>query len=331
MNVNDEAPKGQKAGSPNKCPSCGDALPAFASVCKSCGHELANVEVNRSLASLTQRFEEIEREIDGKGIVDRARQKAILERKAQVIRDFPIPNAREDLQQLLYFIQPKLLASVKPDPNVEDWRVKFAEVLNRARRAYRDDAKTLAEFEDLERSLQTTVTGDLALKAKRSPVVAILLGVCVLAALGVAGVLHHQKATSADCESAFEKGAVAERTRLDKLFAQVDAEIRGRSYTEAELHSGQLRWEFDASCRQDESAKSKALWDQKRAEIVALIKTGQGALEAETRAAEEKVAAARNEEQAKVAGQERAQAEKVQKQEAKAATDARKASAESQF
>ena len=331
MNGSDESPRSQKLGTINKCPSCGDVLAAFASSCKSCGHELANVEVNRSLASLTERFEEIEREIDGKGIVDRARQKAILEKKAQVIRDFPIPNAREDLQQLLYFIQPKLLASVKPDPNVEDWRTKFVEVLNRAKRAYRDDTKTLAEFEELERSLQTTVTGDLAMKAKRSPVIAILIGVCIIGGVAVAGMFHMQKAKLGECEAAFDQGASAERVRLEKLFGQVDAEYREHNFTEAELHSGQLRWEFDAACRQDESAKAKALWDQKRAEIVALIQAGQNSQVTDQRAAEAKVAETQHQEQAQAAEQVRVEAEKTQKQESKAATDARKAAADSQY
>lgn len=144
----------QKKGSIHKCPSCGAQLGAFVSSCVACGHEFTDVDANRSITALVERFEEIEREVDEKGIKGKNRLTAILEKKARVIRDFPVPNSREDLQQLMFFIQPKIVNSVQPDPNIEDWRVKFIEVLNRAKNAYRGDAAALSEFDRIEKSIR---------------------------------------------------------------------------------------------------------------------------------------------------------------------------------
>jgi len=86
-----------------------------------------------------------------------------------LIRDFPIPNSREDLLSLIHFIHPKIQNNLKPDPNAEDWKVKFKEVMALAKNAYKGDSKTRVEFEELERSLNTTVSGDLKTSARRQP------------------------------------------------------------------------------------------------------------------------------------------------------------------
>src|ERR1035437_5052350 len=129
MNQTTEPTIVQKKGNLNKCPSCGAPVGAFASSCESCGHEFSEIAANKTIASLVARFDAIEKEADENTSLSASRrEKSILDKRARVIRDYPIPNSREDLQQLLYFIQPKLMDGVKPDPNIEDWRAKFNEV-----------------------------------------------------------------------------------------------------------------------------------------------------------------------------------------------------------
>jgi hypothetical protein len=342
MNTGSENPVNQKQGSINKCPHCGDSLAAFSTVCKSCGHELVNIDVNRSLNALVQRLEAIELDIEAKGLVEKSRQKAICEKKAQVIRDFPIPNSREDLQQLLYYIQPKLVYSVKPDPNVEDWRAKFTEVLNRAKKAYRDDTRTLQEFEKLEQSLQTTMAQNLQVRVRRSPLMALLVVAGVVGGVAIAVLAQHQQSTQGKCEQAFAQASLAENSRLEAALSQVDAEYKSGNFSQALMHSGRLRWEYVSDCQPKGATQEQSLWGAKRAEIVALIQNGiaeQSAkqkltddrLAADKKAQEDQVAADRRQADDKAAAQQRAEADLAHTREAQAATAARKASLESQY
>ncbi len=261
----------QKQGVINKCPSCGGALKAFSSKCDLCGHELAGVGANRTISDLVEKFDEIEAEITKAGLTGGAREKELITRKARVIRDFPIPNSREDLQSLIYFIHPKIQDNIKPDPNAEDWRVKFREVLNLAKNAYKGDAKTRAEFEEIERSLNTTISGSLQTRAKRYPIVAG--GVALVAILAVAGIASTQmeKWKLNQCADKYAQGAVTEKARLDGIVASSAAKQTEKKYSEALTSLNQLRWEYQEPCKVDDANQEKVRWEEKRKELVGLI------------------------------------------------------------
>jgi hypothetical protein len=291
MNHPLEQPTTQKKGSINKCPSCGAQLGAFVSSCEACGHEFTDIDANRSITALVDRFEEIEREVDHKGIKGKNRLKAILEKKARVIRDFPVPNSREDLQQLMFFIQPKIVNSVQPDPNIEDWRVKFIEVLNRAKNAYRNDATALAEFDRIEKSLDSSVARSLQLKARRNPLFAVLLaGIVVVAGIGIVG-SQMEAAKLRQCEETYAQGAQAEKARLEKIEAGVDQSYKGKQYTEALASSGKLTWQVEnAACKVEANQQARTFWDSKRTQLAAMIQQSAGAAAGEVKAAAERQA-----------------------------------------
>jgi len=274
MSQSPEASTVQKKGNISKCPSCGAQLGSFVTSCESCGHEFSDIEANRSITALVNRFEEIDKEVDEKGLTGGRRQQAIIEKKARVIRDFPVPNSREDLQQLLYYIQPKLVDSVKPDPNIEDWRAKFAEVLNRAKNAYKNDSSSLAEFDRIERSLQTTLADDLQIKAKRNPLFVILLvGVLAVGLIWfVASQIERSKIQA--CEEKYAQGSKVESDRLEKLFASVDQDLKAKKYPEALATSAKLQWEFESACKVEENQKTRSLWNEKRGQIASSIQKG---------------------------------------------------------
>lgn len=261
----------QKQGFINKCPSCGGALKAFVSTCELCGHELTGVTANRTITELVQKFNDIEAEMDRAGAQGAKRDKEVTARKSRVIRDFPIPNSREDLQSLIYFIHPKIQDNVKPDPNEEDWRVKFKEVLTLAKNAYKGDAKTRAEFEEIGRSLNTTLSGNLKTRAKRYPIVALGVGlVVVVAGIGL-GSTQMDKWKLKQCEEKYTQGAGVERARLDSIVATVEAKLKERNFTVGLASLSQLRWAYQEACRLDEAKQEQARWEAKRTELTALI------------------------------------------------------------
>lgn len=337
-----EAPAVKKKGTINKCPSCGAALAAFVSSCESCGHEFTDVEANRSITALVSRFDDIEQDADEKGLKGKNRQQVILEKRARLIRDFPIPNSREDLQQLIYFIQPKIADSVKPDPNVEDWRAKFTEVLNRAKHAYKHEASTLAEFERIEQSLNTSLTSKLQIRAKRNPLFVTLLGGIVV--LGLIGIVSSQMAQSKlrKCEDRYVQGADVEKERLEKILASVQDEHKGKKYAEALASTAQLQWNYEESCKTDDSQKARHQWDEKREQMTAMIQRSADADTAEKKAQAERQSAEKAAEQDRLLAEKQAevrkeaelariQAEKERAKAVQAATTARTAATEKQW
>lgn len=226
---------------------------------------------SKTISDLVDRFNGIEAEVDKAGLRGGNREKEIATRKAALIRDFPIPNSRADLQSLIYFIQPKIEDSLKPDPNAEDWRVKFREVLNLAKNAYKDDAATRVQFEEIERSLNTTLTGSLQTRVKRSPVVAV--GVALVVILVIIGVVSTQidKWKLKQCEERYAQGAAVEKTRLDGVVAAINIKLKEMKFPEAQASLHQLSWEYKESCKIDEAAQEKGKWEGKRKELMTAI------------------------------------------------------------
>lgn len=281
----------QKKGIISKCPSCGAQVGAFASVCESCGHEFSEIDANRTITALVDRFEEIEREVEELKLGNKGREQVILEKRARVIRDFPMPNSREDLQQLIYYIQPKVMDTVKPDPNIEDWKAKFTEVLNRAKNAYKNDSRALAEFEAIVQGLNTSLAENLQVKAKRNPLFFALLGGVFLLALIVGINSFIEKTKLRHCEEAYSDGSQKERDRLDRLFASVEQGYKSKNYTEALAAVAQVRWTYEATeCKIDINNKAKAEWDDKRVEMASLIQKDADADAAEKQASVEREA-----------------------------------------
>lgn len=274
----------QKQGVINKCPSCGGQLKAFASRCDLCGHELAGVGANRTVSDIVQRFNDIENELARAGITGSKLEKELVARKARVIRDFPIPNAREDLLSLIYFIQPKIQENLKPDPNVEDWRVKFKEVMNLAKNAYKGDAKTREEFEKIEQSLKVNLGGKVTTSVRRSPWIAA--AVALVAVLAGAGIVNEQmdKRKLVQCEEQYAQGAAGEKARLDALVLAAKEKQKDKKYADALGVANGLHWEYAASCKAEAAAQEKQRWEEKRKELVAAIQKDESDEQAQQRA-----------------------------------------------
>ena len=311
MSQSPEATAVQKKESISKCPSCGAQLGSFVTSCDSCGHEFSDIEANRSITALVNRFEEIDREVDEKGLTGNRRQQAIIEKKARVIRDFPVPNSREDLQQLLYYIQPKLVESIKPDPNIEDWRAKFTEVLNRAKNAYKNDSSALQEFARIEDSLQTSLSDTLQIKAKRNPLFVFLLVGIVIVGLVWFGATQMELSKIQECEVKYELASQIERERLEKIFTSAEQDLKSKKFSEALATSSKLKWEYEAACKGDLNQKNSVLWNEKRNQITLLIENGITAEAANKKAEEDRVVAEKQAEVQKSESLARIETDKV--------------------
>ena len=313
MNQPTDATIVQKKGNINKCPSCGAQVGAFASSCESCGHEFSEIAANKTIASLVARFDAIEKEADENTSLSASRrEKIIVDKRARVIRDFPIPNSREDLQQLLYFIQPKLMDGLKPDPNIEDWRTKFNEVLGRAKNAYKNDASALTEFTQIENSLQSTLSESIIIKAKRNPLFVVLLAGILGLGLFVMFNMLTERSKTAQCEDKYTQAAQVEQGRLDSLLAGAEQNLKSKQYPEALAASAKLHWELqDATCKIEDNKKARDMWNSKRDQFEASAKIQSNAASAEIATAANQALAEKQIEADKVTALAKIEADKV--------------------
>ena len=316
-----------------KCPSCGGALKAFAARCELCGHELTGVGANRTVVELVNKFNEIEATLVAAGLQGSKLEKEVSARRARVIRDLPIPNAREDLLSLIHFILPKLQGVGKRDPNEEDWRVKFTEVMNLARNAYRGDVKTREELEALERSANLGFAETVKERTRRNPMLFLLVGgVAVLAVVGLIST-QWQSWQEARCTAAYTPAAQAETARLESIVAIFDGKLQQKDYAAAQAELAQLRWQYQEDCKAEAVAQETAAWETRRQALAARIEAAQAA-EREQAAAEiarEKAAqqAELDQEKAREAEQQRAvaaqaEARRIARAEAELAQRARR-------
>lgn len=153
-----------KHGEVKKCPSCNANVNSFSSVCGDCGYEFRNIGANNSVKELSNRLDRVVNECEtksykhmvgrGYGDEETARRDDIAAKQKYVIKNFPVPNTREDILELLHFIQPKVEVGFRADKNVFDWRNKYREIINRAKASYRSDKKMLDDLIGLENDLQ---------------------------------------------------------------------------------------------------------------------------------------------------------------------------------
>lgn len=308
---------------PSICPACRSPLPAMATKCEACGTEIQAEAANKSVLSLADRFKAIEAELNGSGLSGSALDSEIKSRRSREIRDFPVPNGRADLLSLLHYIAPRL-DGANADPNIDDWRAKFREVTTLAKSSFKSDAKARAEVEEIERSAQVSMAGELKNRAKRSPVIAIVVVLVIVLVLGGLGSVQFQKRKLAQCEEKYEQDAITETARLDAIATKATKELKAGSFSDSLATSSGLRWNLLPDCKKEAAVTMTSQWDQKRTELTKLISAEEAKLAMQKKAADDKLAADEKAVADKAAAAEAAAA-------SKAATTARKAATDKEF
>ena len=126
----------------NKCPACGALRPALAAQCPDCGYDFHNTNC-KVINELNAKFDAI-----------RAQRFSGLQfatKQIEVIRSFAIPQVKEELLDLLIYIQPKALD--KNSKVTKEWRLRQKEVIQRIKMAFANDRKVLATVAEYEAEL----------------------------------------------------------------------------------------------------------------------------------------------------------------------------------
>lgn len=167
-----------------KCPSCGAAVQSFATVCSDCGHEFRNAQSTQSVVRLFEMLNQLEQTrkddetnpLKAMGAMYSkmfAGQSAfgggkLGQQKKEIIRNFPIPNTKEDLLEFLAMgaaratkkggpfahLGPHGLENIAHNELVLIWRTKCEEIIMKARFSMKNDRSTLAEVEAYAKQLK---------------------------------------------------------------------------------------------------------------------------------------------------------------------------------
>lgn len=117
-------------GEIHKCPNCGEILNSFVSTCPSCGYEIRNTRVSTSIREFAENVIKAETEAQ----------------KITLIRNFPIPNTKEDIYEYMILASSNLTESMDADV-FEAWRAKFEQGFQKANYLLKEDTAALTELQ----------------------------------------------------------------------------------------------------------------------------------------------------------------------------------------
>jgi hypothetical protein len=171
------APKSDKYGDIKKCPACGAIVTSFSSICGDCGHEFSNIGANISIEKLFQMLTEIDNRPREKfGIFEKGKQmdyeSDLLNKKTEIIKNFPIPNTKNDIFEFLTYAVPyarlvktgaESIFASKQWAGVSDsykkneigkaWKYKCEQIIMKAKFSLKEDTKGLEEIKKYAQEL----------------------------------------------------------------------------------------------------------------------------------------------------------------------------------
>ena len=118
-------------GELHKCPNCGEIIDAFVTNCPACDYEIRG---SKATVSLQQFYWDLHRAKNS-------------EEKASMIRNYPIPNSKEDIVEFMILASSNI--SGEADKNIfEAWVAKFEQAYQKAQITLQNDP-TFAQIEDI--------------------------------------------------------------------------------------------------------------------------------------------------------------------------------------
>lgn len=130
----------------HKCPNCGEQLDSFVAVCPSCGYELRDTPITSCVHQLSQKLES----------TDSAA------RKIELIRNFYIPNAKEDIYEFFILAYSNITAGAY---GIDAWKVKLEQAYLKAELVF-DDGEDLKYIDELYSQIKKTSIKTKMLKSK---------------------------------------------------------------------------------------------------------------------------------------------------------------------
>lgn len=262
-------------GELHKCPSCGELLKAFLSVCPLCGYEIRGGKSSKVVKEFSEKINEIEskRTPDSKfssimRSLSLGSKSPIDEQILSLIRNFSVPNTKEDAFEFMILASSNINSTALSANNFSDagansieelnmmkaqseaWLAKVEQVYHKAKLSFGEDADFIKIQELYD---ETTKSVRKAKKIKKNQM--LILGM-ILVGLGVIFVLFF--VGLANNHDIKEK-------KLQSIVVEIQQDIKSGNYDVALIKANTLHMDDDWS---DES---KAAWDKQREYLINLI------------------------------------------------------------
>lgn len=258
-----------------KCPNCGEVLKSFVALCPSCGYELRGVRANSSLKELLVKLETIDLQPDilpketflknlSKELTEKEKQKIYL------IRNFPIPNTKEDLYEFLI-----MAASNIDTEHIEGWnssnqsegekalsdawKAKYEQAYHKANISFGNSK----EFQELNKTYLTRLQKHERKKSMFNKGIIIIL---VIVYSLIFGYMFKEIKDNSTRRRAVDE----ENERLELILDDIQRCLEEGDYAKARSLNATLV--FNVSVNLQSAVDSKEHWDDVRIELYDVIK-----------------------------------------------------------
>jgi hypothetical protein len=275
-----------KVGSVKKCPACGAEIEAFQLKCPSCGHEFRDTKVASSIQAFFEKLDELDKKIAAEGDnepvggalgammgLDAITKMAsgigsIRKQKIDLIKNFPIPNTKEDLLEFI-ILASSHVETTGPSMNGNmnymaqkrefdafnsAWKAKINQAQSKAMIACAGDSATLNQINAITTALDAREKR--AAKKRIIIIAAIVVGVVAVVGVYVGLIAGLMAPVSKETE------------RLNAIVTEITRDIEVGNLDGAHLKASQLQWGTDY-----ERKSYKPIWDEKREALLQEIET----------------------------------------------------------
>ena len=148
-------------GNIHKCPNCGEVLPSFAASCSSCGYEIRG---NSAADSVKELYNSLNKEVSAS-------------QKDSIIRNFPIPNSKEDILEFMILASSNILGEDNRDI-YEAWLVKFEQAYQKSLLLFRTD-KDFSKIQQIYDNCQINIDTEKQRKINKFTIDTIIRNITV--------------------------------------------------------------------------------------------------------------------------------------------------------
>lgn len=148
-------------GELHKCPNCGEQINSFVAVCPACGYEFRGTKTASCVKELAAKLEQVR----------------VPEQRDDLIRNFYIPNTKEDICE--FFIL--AVSNIKARDDCEDaWRAKLEQAYQKARLSFGNDS-SFSEISELYEGITKREQLNQFMKKKYAfPIASLILGFALI-------------------------------------------------------------------------------------------------------------------------------------------------------
>lgn len=196
--------KTNKQGAVKRCPACGALVQQMQIKCPECGYEFRDVGACSTAKELQQKLDEIEADssdsmgVNGKSAKSKGMDKTTA-RKVQIIKNWPVPNTKEDLIEMLTLCNANRETDMDENKlEAEAWDRKLNQVFAKAKVLLKDDPEGQAIIQEIE--------AGKAKNRKTKLYALIALGVIIIMiAVGITRNIQEDEAAMAELKDTIDK------------------------------------------------------------------------------------------------------------------------------